>query len=84
MGARLAAGITEIGGDLAYEVAGNMVFARLTRAQHAKAKARGAIYNLWGPQPMTGDPDQPMLARFVASWSTTEADVDALLATFTD
>lgn len=84
MGARLAAGITEIGGELAYEVAGNMVFARLTRAQHAKAKARGAIYNLWGAQPMTGDPDQPMLARFVASWSTTEADVDALLATFTD
>lgn len=84
MGARLAAGITEIGGDLAYEVAGNMVFARLPRAQHAKAKARGAVYNLWGPQPMTGDPDQPMLARFVASWSTTEADVDALLAAFAD
>ncbi|AVW91919.1 threonine aldolase family protein [Celeribacter baekdonensis] len=84
MGARLAAGITEIGGDLAYAAAGNMVFARLTRAQHAKAKARGAVYHLWGAQPAMVDPDQPMLARFVASWSTTEADVDALLAAFTD
>lgn len=85
MGTRLATRLTEIGGDLAYRVDGNMVFARLSRAQHAKALTRGAVYNLWGSDTsLIGDPDQPMLARFVTSWSTAEADVEALLAAFTD
>lgn len=81
MGARLAKGISEIGGELAYTVEGNLVFARLPRKMHVKAKAKGAIYHLWGPNTaLAGDPEEPLLARFVASWSTTEADVDALLA----
>mgnify|MGYP000498192838 CR=1 FL=1 len=85
MGARLARGMAEIGGDLAYEVAGNLVFARLPRAIHVKAKAKGAVYNMWGPgTALAGDPAEPLLARFVASWSTREADVDALLAALSD
>ncbi|ATG47729.1 low specificity L-threonine aldolase [Celeribacter ethanolicus] len=85
MGARLAQGISEIGGELAYKVEGNLVFARLPRKMHVKAKAKGAVYNMWGPgTALTGDPNAPLLARFVASWSTTEADVDALLAALSD
>ncbi|SFK01763.1 threonine aldolase family protein [Celeribacter neptunius] len=85
MGARLAKGIKEIGGELAYKVDGNLVFARLPRAAHLKAKAKGAAYHLWGTgTALTGDPEEPLLARFVASWSTTEADVDALLAALSD
>ncbi|WP_417261950.1 threonine aldolase family protein [Celeribacter sp.] len=85
MGARLAKGISEIGGNLAYTTEGNLVFAHLPRKMHIKAKAKGAVYHLWGPNTaLAGDPEEPLLARFVASWSTTEADVDALLAALAD
>lgn len=85
MAARLAKGIEEIGGELAYPVEGDLVFARLPRALHVKAKAKGAQYHLWQPgATLTGAPDAPLLARFVASWSTTETDVDALLAALSD
>ena len=82
MAARLAAGITQLdGAELPYHVDGNMVFATLPRATHARAKAAGAQYHLWGTDTaLDGDPTTPLLARFVASWTTTEADVDALLA----
>ncbi|MCA0042764.1 threonine aldolase family protein [Celeribacter litoreus] len=85
MAARLAKGLSEVGGELAYNPDGNMIFARLPRAMHAKALGKGAVYNLWGTDTsLIGDPETPLLARFVASWSTTEADVDALLAAFAD
>lgn len=83
MGARLAQGIAEIGGELPYQVDGNLLFARLPRIMHVKAKAQGAIYHLAEPDTgLIGDPETPLMARFVTSWSTTEADVDALLAAF--
>jgi threonine aldolase len=85
MAARLAHGIEALGGSLAYNVEGNMVFATLPRSLHAKAKLKGAVYHLWGTDTaLTGDPQTPLMARFVASWSTTEADVDTLLAAFAD
>jgi threonine aldolase len=83
MAARLAAGLIERGGALNYSVDGNMVFATLPRAMHAQAKAKGAIYHLWcDDTALIGDPETPQMARFVASWSTTEAHVDTLLAAF--
>jgi threonine aldolase len=83
MAAHLAQGITERGGTLNYSVDGNMVFATLPRATHARAKSKGAVYHLWGADTaLVGDPETPLMARFVASWSTTLADVDALLAAF--
>lgn len=85
MATRLADGIVALGGTLAYSADGNMVFATLPRATHAKAKLKGAVYHLWGSDTaLTGDPQTPLLARFVASWTTTESDVDALLAAFSD
>jgi threonine aldolase len=85
MATRLAAGLTDLGGPLNYSVDGNMVFATLPRAMHARAKAKGAVYHLWGADTaLIGDPTKPQMARFVASWSTTPAHVDALLAAFSD
>nr|WP_321511050.1 beta-eliminating lyase-related protein [uncultured Celeribacter sp.] len=85
MAARLAKGITEIGGTLDYAVEGNLVFARLPRATHAKVMSRGAQYHLWGTEAaLPGTEDDMLLARFVASWSTTEAEVDALLTALAD
>jgi threonine aldolase len=85
MAARLATGLKELGADFAYSMDGNMIFASLPRALHVKAKLRGADYHLWGENTsIGGDPQELLMARFVASWSTTEADVDTLLAAFAD
>ncbi|RPE66422.1 L-threonine aldolase [Pacificibacter maritimus] len=79
----LAQGITERGGVLNYSVDGNMIFASLPRATHARAKSKGAAYHLWGADTaLAGAPDTSLMARFVTSWSTTQADVDALLKAF--
>lgn len=85
MAARLAAGLTELGAELNYDVDGNIVFATLPRAMHARARAKGAVYHLWcSDTALIGDPETPQMARFVASWSTSEAHVDALLAAFAE
>lgn len=85
MAARLSKGLLQIGAELPYATEGNMVFAKLPRGRHIKAKAKGAQYHLWDKDTsLTGDPETMIQARFVASWTTTEADVDALLAAFAD
>lgn len=78
MATRLAEGLAERGAELAYKVEGNMVFARLPLARHIKAWESGAAYHPW-EDISTASAETPVLARFVASWSTTETDVDALL-----
>jgi threonine aldolase len=52
-------------------VEANAVFVELTRAQHAALKAAGWAYYTFIGQ----------AARFVCSWATADADVDALIAT---
>lgn len=76
MAARLARGLGAAA--LAYPVQGNMVFARLPMRAHEAAFAAGARYHLWETPPE--DPEAPVLARLVTSWTTSEAEVDALLA----
>ncbi|MEN8837271.1 MAG: beta-eliminating lyase-related protein [Celeribacter marinus] len=79
MATRLADGLEERGAEMDYTVDGNMVFARLPLDLHRQAWAAGAVYHPW--EDVTGlSPDTPVLARLVTSWSTTEDDVDALLA----
>ncbi|QCO56387.1 low specificity L-threonine aldolase [Pseudorhodobacter turbinis] len=73
MAARLAAGLHAIeGAELLYPVDANMLFARLPDAAHARAKAAGAQYHEMGDG----------TCRLVCAWCTTDAHVDALLATF--
>lgn len=81
MAKRLAQGLEELGGTLDSSVDGNIIFATLPRAAHARAHLKGAAYYLYGPDTaLAGEPTTPIQARFVASWSTTSVDVDALLA----
>lgn len=82
MAARLAEGIASLpGGALVHPCQGNIVFASFPRALHRKATAAGAHYYLWPfDQSLEGPGDAPLSARFVCSWSTTEADVDGLLS----
>jgi threonine aldolase len=80
--ARLAAGIVQVpGAALVHPCQANAVFAAWPRAGHKRAQAAGASYYLWpGEQSMEGPDDEALAARLVCSWSTTDADVDRLLA----
>ncbi len=82
MAARLARGLLTLpGAELVHPVDGNIIFARLPRRVHQCLRVAGAHYYLWPlDQPQSGDPDAPLTCRLVASWSTTEAEVDAFLA----
>lgn len=82
MAARLAAGLAALpGGSLVHPCQGNIVFAAFPRELHRKATAAGAHYYLWPfDQTLDGDGATALSARFVCSWSTTEADVDGFLA----
>ena len=53
----------------------NMIFANWSQGGHARLQAAGAMY--YDLRPL---PDGRETARLVASWSTTEEDVDAFLA----
>ena len=56
----------------------NMLFAYLPRGTHRRAMQAGAHYYLWPfDQSLEGAEDEALSARFVASWCTTEAEIDA-------
>lgn len=72
MAARLAVGIAaQPGGRVLQPVEANIVFAEWSAEAHDRAEAAGARYYRHGPGG----------ARLVCSWATTEAEVDAFLAT---
>lgn len=74
-GARLAAGLATLPGtSLRHPVEANIAFAEWAPGTHARAFAAGAVYY---DMPA---PEGREAARLVTSWSTTDADVDALLA----
>lgn len=74
MAARLAEGLTAKGARLLYPVEGNEVFAFLGKDQRQALKEGGAVFSDWEL------PDGACAARFVASFATAEADVDAALS----
>jgi threonine aldolase len=75
MGARLVEGMATVAGaHLLHPAQANILFPEWTSGTHARAEARGAKYYQWNA------PEGREAARLVASWSTTEADVDGLIA----
>lgn len=75
MGQRLASGIAAISGAaLTHPCEANMVFANWEAGGHARAMGAGAAYYDLRPA------DGRETARLVASWSTTEAEVDQFVA----
>lgn len=80
MADRLAAGLAEPGARLLNAVGANILFAEITLAQHRRLQAAGARYYATTPFDPAGAEDQPIRVRLVASFRTTEADVDAFLA----
>ena len=81
MAARLAEGFARSpDASFVYPREGNILFARLPRGVHKRAMAAGGHYYLWPfDQTLEGPDDAPLSARFVCSWSTTEAEVDGFL-----
>ena len=75
MGGRLVAGMATVdGARLLHPAQANILFPEWPEGTHARAGARGALYYP-GPAPAGRES-----ARLVASWSTTKADVDGLIA----
>jgi threonine aldolase len=80
--ARLSSGIVTVpGATLVHPTEASAVFAAWPRAGHLRAQAAGARYYLWpGNQSLDGPADEPVAARLVCSWCTTDAEVDAFLS----
>jgi len=73
--ARLHQNLARIpGATLRHSVDANILFPTFAPGTNARAEAKGAVYYNW----LT--PEGTEAARFVTSWSTTEQDVDNLLA----
>ncbi len=75
MGQRLVTGLRQRQASVA-EAPANMLFPEWTAGKHERLEAAGAVYYRFPA------PEGRERARLVASWSTTEADVDAFLNAF--
>ena len=75
MGRRLATGLQAKGATVP-EATANMLFPEWPEGTHARLEAAGAVYYQF-PAPQGRE-----RARLVASWSTTDADVDRFLGAF--
>lgn len=86
MATRLESGLAAIpGASLVHPRGGNIVFASFPRRAHRALHDAGARYYLWPfDQVLDGAADAPVSCRLVASWSTTEADVDRFLSILSD
>jgi len=82
MAARLSRGIAATpGARLVHPTEANEVFAAFPRSAHRALQAAGAAYHLWPfDQSLEGPGEEALAARMVASWATTEAEIDAFLA----
>ena len=78
---RLEKGLLQADASLIHPRGGNILFAEFPRSVHAALRAKGAVYYDWPGDHGPGPADQQLQARFVASWSTTEAHVDDFVRT---
>ena len=76
MTARLAAGLRDAGAEMEWEPQANMIFCRLSRAAHDRARTEAQYY-------LMDDAERP-LCRLVCDFSKTEAEVDRLLELVAD
>ncbi|MDT8343952.1 MAG: beta-eliminating lyase-related protein [Thermohalobaculum sp.] len=85
MADRLATGLAAVGATVLNPIDANMIFARITLAQHQRLQAAGARYYLWPKaQVPAGGDDAPVEIRLVTSFATTPEDVDHFLDALRD
>ena len=80
MADRLAAGLAARGARVLNAIGANMLFAEVTLDQHRRLQDAGARYYTMSPFDAEGAGDQRISIRLVASFRTTESDVDRFLA----
>jgi threonine aldolase len=80
MADRLAGGLVAADARVLNSVGANMLFAEITLAQHRRLEAAGARYYTMTPFDPAGARHQRIKIRLVASFRTTEAEVDEFLA----
>ncbi len=78
---RLCRGLRDLGGvGIDHPADANMVFVTMPRRLHRHALDSGASYYLWPPsQKLEGDDDEPLSARLVCNWATSDDEVDDFL-----
>lgn len=77
---RLSEGLQDAGATLLHPTQANAVFAAWPRDGHRRAQEAGAAYYFWPfNQSLDGPGDEPLSARLVCSWSTTDEDVTRFL-----
>jgi threonine aldolase len=69
---RLAAGLRDLGAGMVHEPEANMIFCRLPRVAHDRARAEAQYYLM--------DEDERPLCRLVCDPSKTDAEIDCLLS----
>ncbi len=79
---RLAKGILELpSASLTHPVEANAVFASWARKGHRKAQEQDAKYYHWPfDQSLEGPDDEPISARLVCNWATSNDEIDRFLA----
>jgi threonine aldolase len=80
MADRLAAGLAGRGARVLNAIGANMLFAEVTLDQHRRLQDAGARYYTMSPFDAHGAGDQRISIRLVASFRTTESEVDGFLA----
>ncbi len=79
--ARLADGLRALpDATLLHPVEANMAYVTLPRAAHRRAVAAGAEYFMTLADLEGGKDDDPVPARLVTNWSTTDAEIDEFLS----
>lgn len=77
---RLAVGLRQHkAASILFEPQANIIFAQLPRRDHKKLLDAGANYYIWNGDPHAGDPDHPLIGRFVTDWSITDQSIDQFL-----
>ncbi len=80
MADRLAAGLAAAGARVLNTIGANILFAEITLAQHRRLELAGARYYTTTPFDPAGPGEQRIKIRLVASFRTTEADVEEFVA----
>lgn len=74
--ARLARGLRDAGVDFVEEPQANLIFVRMTRSEHRRLMAAGAVYNVESGDAAFGTDDEVLTGRLVCDWSIPEAQID--------
>ncbi|MFS4436975.1 threonine aldolase family protein [Paracoccaceae bacterium GXU_MW_L88] len=83
MALKLQEALEGVGAVITNPAEGNMLFASLPRKLHRQALEGGASYYLWPfAQSLMGPDDEPLTARYVASWNTSDQMIADLIALY--